>query len=200
MFFTPFLPVGVGLVASGAGVGISTAAADAIGQHLQKGVMKKGLQHLTECENRALVLLETLSEACFSEIDAEDWTDARGAGISFDAIRPEEVGNTLLTIGGATSRTAAGVASRIGLDLTTKSLSVLGALVSSGDFIFSLLTVSPNRDSLARVLVFIESKCEAYHVWMVLLEHWLSLCAECENMLMKRSRINTVLTKSYGAR
>ena len=141
MVFTPLLPVGVGLLASGAGVGITTAVGDAIGQHVQKGVMKKGLERLTELETKALGLLAELSATCFPQVAPEDWDAARGAGISFKALRAEDVGATLFAIGGVTARTAAGVASRIGMDITTKSLSVLGAFVSSGDFIFSLLTV-----------------------------------------------------------
>lgn len=69
------------------------------------------------------------------------------------------------------------MASRIGLDITTKSLSVLGAVVSSGDFIFSLLTSSPNRESLEQVGTFIEGKCEAYRVDLALLHHWLELAS-----------------------
>ena len=67
MVFTPLLPVGVGLLASGAGVGITTAAGDAIGQHVQKGVMTKGLDRLTELENKGLTMLAELSSTCFPQ-------------------------------------------------------------------------------------------------------------------------------------
>ncbi|KAL1527797.1 hypothetical protein AB1Y20_009180 [Prymnesium parvum] len=177
MCFTPMMPVGVGLLASGAGVGVTTAAGDAIGQHVQKEALRKSLQQLTEHEDHTLKLLERLSTTCFPEMAAEDWSAARGAGVDFATILPEQVGNTLLALGGATTRTAAGLASRIGLEVATKSLSVFGALVSSGDFIFSLLTNSPNRALMKRILIFIESKSEMYRVWLVLLEHWLGLCA-----------------------
>ena len=41
--------------------------------------------------------------ACTLQVAAEDWDAARGAGISFQhAIKPEELGNTLLAVGSAT--------------------------------------------------------------------------------------------------
>jgi hypothetical protein len=46
LVFSPLLPIGVGLLATGAGVGVATATGDAIGQHVQKEDLKKGLDRL----------------------------------------------------------------------------------------------------------------------------------------------------------
>ena len=175
LVFTPLMPVGVGLLAGSAGIGITTATGDAIGQHVQKEDLRKGLDRLNECEERVLLLLEALLAACFQDTSDEDWAAARGAGISFETMLPEQINNTLFAVGGATARGAAGVASRIGATVSTQALSVLGAVVASGDFVYSMLTDSPNRKSLLQVTSFLEGKSEGYRVWTVLLNHWLTL-------------------------
>jgi hypothetical protein len=89
---------------------------------------------------------------CFSDVSEEDWAAARGAGISFDhQLSEEAIGSALLTFGGATARGAAGVASRVGATVSTQALSVLGAVVASGDFVYSMLTNSPNRKTITQV-------------------------------------------------
>ena len=177
MVFTPLLPVGIGLLAGGAGIGVTTATGDAIGQHAQKTDMKNGLARLSECEKRVLLLLESLILACFPDVPAEDWDAARGAGISFDVLPPEQIGNTLLAITSAGARASAGIASRVGAIVFTRVFSVVGAVISSGDFVYSMLTNSPNRKSLHEVSLFIESKSEQYRTWLVLLQHWLEISA-----------------------
>ena len=175
LVFTPLMPVGVGLLAGSAGIGITTATGDAIGQHVQKEDLRKGLDRLNECEERVLLLLEALLAACFQDTSDEDWAAARGAGMSFETMLPEQINNTIFAVGGATTRGAAGVASRIGATVSTQALSVLGAVVASGDFVYSMLTDSPNRKSLVQVTSFIEGKSEGFRVWTVLLNHWLTL-------------------------
>ena len=175
MVFTPLMPVGVGLLASAAGVGLTTATGDAIGQHVQKEDLRKGLDRLNECERRVLLNLEALVTACFPDVKEEEWAAARGAGISFEALPPEQIGNTLFAVGGATARGSAVLATRIGATVSTQILSVFGAVVASGDFVYSMLTNSPNRKSIKEVSSFLEGKSESYRVWLVLLKHWLSL-------------------------
>ena len=41
LVFTPLLPLGVGLLASSAGIGVTASAGDAIGQHAQKEDLRK---------------------------------------------------------------------------------------------------------------------------------------------------------------
>lgn len=109
---------------SSAGIGISTAAGDAFGQHAQKSDLKKALDALSACEQRVLSLLEALIVGCFPDVPHDDWHAARGAGISFEGTPPEQLGSTVLAVGGATARGAASVASRIGYVLSTQALSV----------------------------------------------------------------------------
>ena len=78
MVFTPLLPVGVGLLASGAGVGITTAVGDGIGQQAQKNDLRRGLDRLSSLEAEALGLLDDLSSTCFPHVGEEDWAAARG--------------------------------------------------------------------------------------------------------------------------
>ena len=63
MVFTPLLPLGVGMLAGGAGIGVTTATGDAIGQNVQKQDLRKGLDKLSECEQRCLLQLEALVTA-----------------------------------------------------------------------------------------------------------------------------------------
>ena len=48
MAFTPAMPLGLGLLAMGAGVGVTTATGDAIGQHVQKEELRTRLQQLSQ--------------------------------------------------------------------------------------------------------------------------------------------------------
>ena len=57
---------------------------------------------------------------------------------------------------------------------------VLGAVIGTGDFVYSMLTDNPNRKSIAQVASFIEGKSEAYRVWLVLIKHWMELSEEGE--------------------
>ena len=41
--------------------------------------MKKGLERLSECENRVLLLLEALITACFPDVPPETFAAAKGA-------------------------------------------------------------------------------------------------------------------------
>ena len=175
MVFTPLLPLGVGLLAGGAGVGVTTATGDAIGQHVQKEDLRKGLDRLSECENRCLLQLEALITACFPDVPSEDWAAARGAGVSFEGVPAESLHSMALMAGGTAARAGAAVASRMGLAISTIALSIVGSAVSTGDFLYSMLTSSPNRKSLGEVASFIEGKAEAYRVWCVLIRHWLDL-------------------------
>lgn len=50
-------------------------------------------------------------------------------------------------------------------------------MVASGDFVFSLLTESPNNKTLLEVAAFCEGKSEGYRIWQVLINHWLALDA-----------------------
>ena len=138
--------------------------------------MKKDLARLSECETRVSLRLEALVAACFPGCPAEDFAAARGAGVSFVAASlPEQLGSTLVAVGSAGARTAASVASRVGASVTAQAFSVLGAVVSSGDFVHSMLTQSPNRKTLQQVAAFLEAKSEAYRIWLVLIDHWVAL-------------------------
>jgi hypothetical protein len=175
MVFTPLLPIGIGLLAGGAGMGVSTSVGDAIGQHVQKTDMRKALLRLSECESRVIHLIEALVATCFPDVPPEDWAAARGAGISFNALPPDALASIGVAVGTAATRTAASVATRVGALAAARVFSVLGAVVSSGDFVLSMLTNNPNRKSIDQVSSFIEGKTEQYRIWLVLLHHWLEL-------------------------
>ena len=94
--------------------------------------------------------LLALFAACFPGIPSDQIAEASSA-LHFEQLSPEALGHTLFAIGSASTRTAAGVASRLGLYVSTRALSVLGAVVSSGDFVYSLLTDNPNRTCIQQV-------------------------------------------------
>ena len=154
MVFTPLMPVGVGLLASAAGVGLTTATGDAIGQHVQKEDLRKGLDRLNECERRVLLNLEALVTACFPDVK-EEWAAARGAE-SVVTLPPEQIGNTEFAVGGATARGSA-VRQRALAQRYRRRPSVFGAVVASGDFV-KMLTNSPNRKSIKEASSFLEGQ------------------------------------------
>jgi len=185
--FTPALPVGVGLMAAGAGVGATTAGADFVGVRMQKEQLQEELTRLSEAEDRVQQALDALIVRHFAGVPPSEWDIARGAGVSFDHVSaeahnaavPTTIGASVTGSGAAAARAVIGASSAsrsaavsAGL-VIGRSLSVAGSVVSAGDFIYSLLTNNPNRRSLEQMGSFLEAKAEAYEVWAVLLCHWL---------------------------
>ena len=83
------------------------------------------------------------------------------------------VGSAVVHAGGAAARVAPGLLSRVGLTVASRSLSVVGAVVSTGDFVHSVVTSNPNREILGKVHAYLEGEAETSRAWWVLLCHWL---------------------------
>ncbi len=77
--FTPAMPLGVGLMVGGAGVGLTTATGDAIGSFVQKLSVESGLAELRDAEAHVCEHLDCLVTTFFPGTDAAEWEAARGA-------------------------------------------------------------------------------------------------------------------------
>ena len=53
LVFTPLVPIGVGLLAGGAGIGVTTATSDAIGQHVQRSDLKERMHEAMTINERS---------------------------------------------------------------------------------------------------------------------------------------------------
>jgi len=175
MAFTPLMPVGLGLLAAGAVVGIGTATGDAIGQNAQKEGVKDKLKKLSAAQEKVEHQLRALIAYSFPNVPPEEFV-AASMPMRFAEPLPEDVaGKIALYAGGAAARVAAPVLMRVGFTVTSRSLLVLGAAFSTGDFVHSVLTNSPNREVLRKVHGFLEGEAETFRAWWVLLCHWASL-------------------------
>ena len=174
MAFTPLCAVGFGLLAAGAGVGVTTATGDALGQHVQKEELRRRLALLGVAEEKVQHQLRALLAFSFPGVQPEEFVEA-SAPLRFGAALPEMlVGSAVVHAGGAAARVAPGLLSRVGLTVASRSLSVVGAVVSTGDFIHSVVTSNPNREILGKVHAYLEGEAETSRAWWVLLCHWLS--------------------------
>ena len=173
MAFTPAMPVGLGLLAAGAGVGVTTATGDAIGQHMQKEDVRTRLATLSAAEEAVHHQLRALISFSFPHVPPDDFVEA-SAPLRFEAVLPEDLALVAaLHVSGATARVAPALLSRVGFAVASRMLSVVGAVVSSGDFVHSILTNSPNRAMLVQVQRYLEGVAETFRSWWVLLCHWL---------------------------
>ena len=151
MAFTPLMPVGLGLLAAGAVVGISTATGDAIGQNAQKEGVKDKLKKLSAAQEKVEHQLRALIAYSFPNVPPDEFV-AASMPMRFAEPLPEDVaGKIALYAGSAAARVAAPVLMRVGFTVTSRSLLVLGAAFSTGDFVHSVLTNSPNREVLRKV-------------------------------------------------
>ena len=141
LVFTPFTPMGVAMLAGGASIGVTTATGDLIGSHVQKSTLSKELKELNECEQRINLQLRSLIALCFPAISPDEIA-AASSPLSFARNLPDEIAGALLAVGGATARTAVGLASRVGYVVSMQALSVAGAVISSGKTPFPTFLLS----------------------------------------------------------
>jgi len=127
---------------------------------------------LRECSS----LPDAQQAYCFPDVPPDDFLDA-STPLRFADPLPEELAASIgFHVGGATARVAPTLLSRIGFTLASRTLSVVGAAVSTTDFVHSVLTNSPNRELLVRVQAYLEGEAETFRAWWVLLCHWLGHC------------------------
>jgi len=76
MAFTPLCAVGFGLLAAGAGVGVTTATGDALGQHVQKEDLRRRLALLGVAEEKVQHQLRALLAFSFPGVQPEEFVEA----------------------------------------------------------------------------------------------------------------------------
>ncbi len=82
--------------------------------------------------------LRALIAFSFRHVPPEEFVDA-STPLRFGEPLPEEmVGSAVLHASGAAARVAPGLLSRVGLTVASRGLSVVGAVVSTGDFVHSV--------------------------------------------------------------
>lgn len=151
----------------------SSGLGDLIGSAVQKGELRKALDGLVRSEAALKVQLDGLLARYFPAVDEETWEAARSVGVesslTLDAL------NLLAALATVGSRSGMVIASRVGFTISTHVFSVLGAVVSTGDFVHTMLTKHPNRKGLESVLAILEGKDQSAKVWQVLFTQWLTL-------------------------
>ena len=110
-----------------------------------------------------------------TDVDEETWDAARSVGVetnlTLDAL------NLLASLAYLAMGARSGfvIARGIGFTLSHAAVSVLGAVMSTGDFVYTMLTKHPNRKGLESVEAILEGKEQAAKVWQVLFSQWLTL-------------------------
>ena len=132
------------------------------------------MDELTTITERVHLQLRALLAVCFPHVAHDEFAAAKGA-LHVQESLPEAIGGTIFAVSSGAAPTVAAGAARVGFALSARAFAALGAVVSSGDFIFSMLTQNPNRHALAQVQTFLEGEASAYRSWLVLIQHWLSL-------------------------
>ena len=160
MVFTPLMPVGLGLLLTGAGVGVTTTGGNLVGERIQMDVLQAEVAKLNTAEVAVQQALGKLVRH-FPLSKNEDWEAVQSAGVSFkhaNSIVPVSslngVSNVL--VGGNAVRLASGAVAHF----ASAALSIVGVVVSTGDFVYSLLNDSPNRKSVQEMCDFLQA-----HKW-----------------------------------
>jgi hypothetical protein len=183
--FTPAAPVGLGLLAAGGGVGLTTSGGDMLGIRMQKQTLLREMDTLTQAEATVQGRLAALVEDYFGDVPDAEWEAARGAGVDFLKVAPtdSELAGTLAIVGAGVGTTAAGTKMALlsqatlsaGMLAVARTMGVVGAGISLWDFSRSLANSNPNTEALDKLTAFLEARAEVYRVWQVLLSQWCAL-------------------------
>ena len=113
--------------------------------------MKDKLKKLSAAQEKVEHELHALIAYSFPNVPPEEFVTAV-MPMRFVEPLPEDVAAKIaLHVGNAVAGGAAPVLMRVGFTVTSRSLLVLGAAFSTGDFVHSVLTNSPNREVLRKV-------------------------------------------------